>query len=136
IESRESFQELLEKSQQDPESFWKEAAQELHWFEPWEETMTGSLPEFEFFKGGVSNPCYNLLDRHVENGAGNRTALSWESEDGESRFYTYAMLLAEVNRFSNALYAKGERKGDPVAISLPHVPDYVIACLACCRSGA
>lgn len=136
MESRESFQKLLEKSQQDPETFWKEAAQELHWFKPWEETMTGSLPEFEFFKGGISNPCYNLLDRHVENGAGNRTALIWESEDGESSFYTYAMLLAEVNRFSNVLYDKGVRKGDPVAIYLPNLAEAFIAILACFRTGA
>src|SRR5699024_9003593 len=107
MKSQEAFQKLLEKSQQDPETFWKEAAQERHWIKPGEETMTGSLPEFEFFKGRISNPCYNLLDRHGDNGASHRTALIWQSEDGESSFYTYAMLLAELNRFSNVLYDKG-----------------------------
>jgi len=136
MESQAAFQRLLEKSQDDPEAFWSEAAQELHWFEPWQETMTGSLPEFEFFKGGISNPCYNLLDRHIKNGAGNRTALIWESEDGKSSFYTYAMLLAEVNRFSNVLYNKGVRKGDPVAIYLPNLAEAFIAILACFRTGA
>lgn len=136
MESQEAFQRLLEKSQHHPEAFWNEVAQELHWYEPWQETMTGSLPEFEFFKGGISNPCYNLLDRHIENGAGNRTALIWESEDGKSSFYTYAMLLAEVNRFSNVLYDKGIRKGDPVAIYLPNLAEAFIAILACFRTGA
>src|SRR5699024_6060497 len=97
---------------------------------------TGSLPEFEFFKGGISNPCYNLLDRHVENGAGNRTALIWESEDGESSFYTYAMLLAEVNRFSNVLYDNGVRKGDPLALYLPNIAIAFIPSIACSRTVA
>src|SRR5699024_2449819 len=136
MESRESFQKLLEKSQQDPETFWKEAAHELHWFKPWEETMTGSLPEFECFNGGISNPCYNLLNRHVENGACNQTAIIWESEDGELSIYTYAMLLAEVNRFSNVLYDKGVRKREPVAIYLPNLAVAFIAILACFRTGA
>src|SRR5690625_7937868 len=54
--SSEAFQRLLEKSQEDPATFWNEVAQELHWFKPWEKTISGSLPAFEFFKGGISNP--------------------------------------------------------------------------------
>ncbi|AXF54987.1 acetate--CoA ligase [Salicibibacter kimchii] len=134
--SREAFQALLKKSQDDPEAFWDEVAQELHWFEPWEETMSGSLPDFEFFKGGISNPCYNLLDRHIEHGVGNKTALIWEGEDGESRFFTYQMLLAEVNRFANVLRSFGVKKGDPVAIYLPNLAESFIAILACFRLGA
>lgn len=134
--SKEAFQELLEKSQKDPEAFWNEVAKELHWYEPWDETVTGSLPDFEYFTGGISNPCYNLIDRHIENGAGNRTALIWEGENGETSFYTYSMLLAEVNRFSNMLHSKGVRKGDPVAIYLPNLAEAFIAILACFRTGA
>ncbi|QDI93030.1 acetate--CoA ligase [Salicibibacter halophilus] len=134
--SSEAFQSLLKRSQEDPVRFWEEVAQELHWFEPWEETRSGSLPEFEFFKGGISNPCYNLLDRHIENGIGNKTALIWEGEDGESRFYTYNMLLAEVNRFANVLRSFGVQKGDPVAIYLPNLAESFIAILACFRLGA
>ncbi len=132
----EAFQALLKKSQEDPETFWAEVANELHWFEPWEETMSGELPDFEFFRGGVSNPCYNLIDRHIENGAGNRTALIWEGEDGTSSFYTYNMLLAEVNRFANVLKSFGVQKGDPVAIYLPNLAESFIAILACFRLGA
>src|SRR5699024_490426 len=132
----EEFKALLKESHDNPEAFWDKVAKELHWFKPWEETISGSLPDFEFFKGGISNPCYNLLDRHIKDGAGNRTALIWESEDGKSSFYTYAMLLAEVNRFSNVLYNKGVRKGDPVAIYLPNLAEAFIAILACFRTGA
>lgn len=132
----EAFAALLKRSQEDPEAFWAEVASELHWFKPWEETMTGELPDFEFFKGGISNPCYNLLDRHIENGAGNRTALIWEGEDGETSFYTYQMLLVEVSRFANVLKSLGIKKGDPVAIYLPNLAESFIAILACFRLGA
>ncbi|WP_209300555.1 acetate--CoA ligase [Lentibacillus salicampi] len=134
--SSEAFENLLKRSQEDPEAFWNQVAQELHWFQPWKKTISGSLPDFEFFQGGISNPCYNLLDRHIENGAGNRTALIWEGEDGTTSFYTYRMLLAEVNRFSNVLQSLGVKKGDPVAIYLPNLAEAFIAILACFRIGA
>src|SRR5690625_5156976 len=136
IGSSEAFQTLLKHSQEDPEAFWNEVAEGLHWFKPWEQTISGSLPDFEFFQGGISNPCYNLLDRHIANGAGNRTALIWEGEDGKTSFYTYQMLLAEVNRFSNVLHSMGVKKGDPVAIYLPNLAESFIAILACFRLGA
>ncbi|MEN1970558.1 acetate--CoA ligase [Lentibacillus sp. N15] len=134
--SSEAFQTLLKRSQEDPAAFWNEVAEELHWFQPWEKTISGSLPDFEFFQGGISNPCYNLLDRHIANGAGNRTALIWEGEDGKTSFYTYQMLLAQVNRFSNVLQSMGVEKGDPVAIYLPNLAEAFIAILACFRVGA
>src|SRR5699024_6951795 len=136
IGSSEAFQDLLKWSQENPEEFWNEVAGELHWFEPWKKTISGHLPDFEFFQGGISNPCYNLLDRHIENGAANRTALIWEGENGESKFYTYQMLLAEVNRFANVLQSMGVKKGDPVAIYLPNLAESFIAILACFRLGA
>ncbi len=64
-------------------------SKELVWYEPWKETLKGELPDFEFFSGGISNPCINLLDRHVDNGVGNRTALIWEGENGDTKLYTY-----------------------------------------------
>src|SRR5690625_2338649 len=126
----EAFTALLKRSQEEPEAFWAEVARELHWFKPWEETMTGELPNFEFFKGGISNPCYNLLDRHVENGAANRTALIWEGEDGKTSFYTYQMLLAEVNRFSNVLQSLGVKDRKSTRLNSSHVAiSYAVFCL-------
>lgn len=136
IGSSQAFQDLLLKSQQDPASFWNDVAKELFWYEPWQQTISGSLPDFRFFEGGISNPCVNLLDRHVENGAGNRTALIWEGENGDTQFFTYNMLLAEVNRFSNVLRSFGVKKGDCVAIFLPNLAEAIIAVLACFRIGA
>jgi acetyl-CoA synthetase len=136
IGSTEAFQELLKQSQEDPATFWDRAARELVWYEPWNETISGELPDFRFFSGGISNPSVNLLDRHIEKGAGNRTALIWEGENGDSKFYTYNMLLAEVNRFANVLRSFGVKKGDCVAIFLPNLAEAIISVLACFRIGA
>ncbi|MFS0646467.1 acetate--CoA ligase [Siminovitchia sp. 179-K 8D1 HS] len=134
--SKETFAMILEKSKQDPEKFWEEAAEQLFWYERWEETISGDLPDFSFFKGGISNASVNLLDRHIENGLGNKTAIIWEGENGDAQFYTYNMLLAEVNRFANALKSFGVQKGDAVAIYLPNLAEAFIAVLACFRLGA
>jgi acetyl-CoA synthetase len=136
IGSTEAFQQLLKQSQEDPAAFWDRTARELVWYEPWNETISGELPDFRFFTGGISNPSVNLLDRHIENGAGNRTALIWEGENGDSKFYTYNMLLAEVNRFANVLKSFGVKKGDCVAIFLPNLAEAIISVLACFRIGA
>ncbi|MEH6995048.1 acetate--CoA ligase [Neobacillus drentensis] len=136
IGSNEAFQELLKLSQEDPAAFWDRAASELDWYEPWNETISGQLPDFRFFSGGISNPSVNLLDRHIANGAGNRTALIWEGENGDTKFYTYNMLLAEVNRFANVLKSFGVKKGDCVAIFLPNLAEAIISVLACFRIGA
>src|SRR5690625_3731049 len=134
--SMEAFEQLLKDSQEDPSSFWESVAKELVWYESWEEVKAGDLPDFQYFVGGKSNPCVNLLDRHIENGSGNRVALIWESESGESTFYTYNMLLSEVNRFANVLKSFGVTKGDCVAIYLPNLAEAFIAILACFRIDA
>ncbi len=136
VGSQEAFEELLKQSHEDPVSFWDNVAQELTWYEPWTETLEGELPDFKFYVNGISNPSINLIDRHIEQGHGNKVALIWESEDGSSKFYTYNMLLAEVNRFANALKSLGVKKGDGVAIFLPNLAESFIAVLACFRIGA
>jgi acetyl-CoA synthetase len=136
IGSNEAFQALLKLSQENPAAFWDQAARELDWYEPWNETISGQLPDFRFFSGGISNPSVNLLDRHIKNGAGNRTALIWEGENGDTKFYTYNMLFAEVNRFANVLKSFGVKKGDCVAIFLPNLAEAIISVLACFRIGA
>jgi acetyl-CoA synthetase len=134
--SAEAFQAMLKKSWDKPDQFWEEVAGELEWIRRWDKVSEGSFPHFRYFVGGISNPTLNLLDRHVLGGADNRLALIWESEDQDSRFFTYRMLLAEVNRCANVLRALGVKKGDAVAIYTPNLAETVIAVLACFRIGA
>lgn len=130
------FRKYLEHSKDDLDDFWAEVASEFEWIRTWDLVRKGTLPDFEFFSGGIMNPCVNLLDRHVGNGGGNRLALVWEGEDGASSCLTYQMLLAEVGRFANVLRGFRVRHGDPVAIFLPNAVECVVAILACFRIGA
>jgi acetyl-CoA synthetase len=134
--SPEAFQKFLQFSKEHSDDFWAQVASEFEWMQPWHTVRKGDLPSFEYFSGGIMNPCINLLDRHVASGAGNRVALIWEGEDGDSSFLTYQMLLAEVGRFANVLKSLGVHRGDAVAIFLPNVPECLIAILACFRLGA
>ncbi len=129
--------DVYAEAARDPQAWWAKQAQELHWSKPWDAVLDDSNPPFyKWFVGGELNVSYNCLDRHVEAGRGERVALHWRGEEGEERDITYAELLAEVQRFANALKDQGVRKGDVVGIYLPMIPEVVVAMLACARIGA
>ena len=127
---------VYDRAASDPESYWAEWAAKLDWFEPWRTVLEWSPPHAKWFVGGKLNVSYNCLDRHIESGHGDRTALVWEGEPGDTRTFTYAQLHREVCRFANALRGLGVEKGDRVTIYLPMIPEAAIAMLACTRIGA
>ena len=95
ISSLEQYRELYERSINDPEGFWTEHAERLHWFKKWNTLREWDYhkAEIQWFIGGKLNACYNCVDRHVDDGQGDDTALIWEGNDpNESRTYTYAQL--------------------------------------------
>jgi acetyl-CoA synthetase len=121
----------------DPAAWWAEQARALDWAEPFERVLDDSDPPFhKWFAGGKLNASHNCLDRHVAAGLGERVAFHWRGEEGEERDVTYADLLADVQRFANALKAGGIGTGDVVGIYLPMIPEVVVAMLACARIGA
>ncbi len=129
--------EVYAEAARDPQAWWAKQARELHWFKPWDTVLDDSNPPFyKWFQGGELNVSYNCLDRHVQAGRGERVALHWRGEEGDERDITYSELLAEVQRFANALKDQGVRKGDVVGIYLPMIPEVVVAMLACARIGA
>ena len=126
-----------EKAAKDFTGWWAEQARALHWFTDFEEVLDDSDPPFyKWFKDGKLNASYNCLDRHVENGLGERVAFHWRGEEGEERDVTYEELLRDVKRFANALKDHGIEQGDIVGIFLPMIPEVVVAMLACARIGA
>ncbi|MCW2969693.1 MAG: acetate/CoA ligase [Solirubrobacterales bacterium] len=128
---------VYEQASRDPLGWWTRQAEDLHWFSRWDTVLDDSDPPFyKWFVGGTLNVSYNCLDRHVEEGRGERVAFHWRGEDGQERDITYADLLAEVQRFANALKDLGVRKGDVVGIYLPMIPEVVVSMLACARIGA
>jgi acetyl-CoA synthetase len=122
----------------DRPAFWaKKARGLLTWSKDFTETLDWSNPPFaKWFVGGEINAAYNALDRHVEAGNGDRVAIYFEGEPGDSRAYTYAELTEEVKKAANAFESLGVAKGDRVAVYLPMIPEAVITLLACARIGA
>jgi acetyl-CoA synthetase len=128
---------IYEEAERDFEGFWAEQARELHWFREWDRVLSWDPPEAQWFVGGKTNVSYNCLDYQIEQGKGDNTALKWEGDEpGDVRTFTYSELKAEVERFANVLKSLGVRKGDPVSIYLPMIPELPIAMLACARIGA
>jgi len=130
--------DLAEAATADRLGFWAEQSRQLlHWQTPFTETLDWSNPPFaRWFGDGKLNVAENCLDRHVAAGNGDRVAIHWEGEPGDTRSLTYAELTAEVKRAANALEALGVGQGDRVAIYLPVIPEAVIAMLAVARLGA
>ena len=137
IKSLAEYEALWNQAAADPAKFWADIArEELHWFKPFEKPLVWNEPFAQWFVGGKTNASYNALDRHIEAGHGDRVALLWEGEPGDSRKVTYAELHKLVCKFANCLRAIGIGKGDVVSIYMPMVPELVVAMLACARIGA
>jgi len=126
-----------EQAAADRLGFWAEQARRLSWETAPTQTLDWSNPPFaKWFADGKLNVAYNCVDRHVENGLGDRVAIHFEGEPGDTRAITYAELQREVSKAANALTELGVRSGDRVAIYLPMIPEAVISMLACARLGA
>ena len=130
-------EDLYGHADADPEAFWAEQADQLHWERRWDRVLDWDNPPFaKWFVGGKLNVAYNCVDRHVEAGHGEQVAFHWEGEPGDTRTITYADLRREVCKAANALTDLGITAGDRVAIQLPMIPEAAIAMLACARLGA
>ena len=123
--------------ERDFEEFWEsEGRERVSWLQPFTKLYEWELPYAKWYLGGTLNVSHNCVDRHVEEGRGERVAYHWEGEPGERRAITYAELQREVVRFANALKELGVEKGTPVAIYMGMIPELAIAMLACTRLGA
>lgn len=129
---------MYAKADADRDAFWGEQARDLlTWSKPFTQVLDWTNPPFaKWFDDGELNVAYNCLDRHVEAGLGDRVAIHWEGEPGDSRSITYAELTDEVKRTANVLADLGIGHGDRVAIYLPMIPEAVVSMLAVARLGA
>ncbi|MFC1665052.1 propionyl-CoA synthetase [Pseudomonadota bacterium] len=132
------YDAVYQHSIDDPEAFWGQAAEAIHWQRKWDKVLDDSdKPYYRWFTGGVLNTCYNALDVHVENGRGQQAALIYDSPvTATVKTYTYEALRDEVAVFAGVLATNGVSKGDRVVIYLPMIPEAAIAMLACARLGA
>jgi acetyl-CoA synthetase len=137
-EQANAHKDLYAWAAADRPDFWEDQARELlTWEKPFTEVLDWSNAPFaRWFADGTLNAAYNAVDRHVEAGRGDRVALHFEGEGGDTRTITYADLQREVARAANALTELGVGTGDRVAIYLPLIPEAVVSMLACARIGA
>ena len=139
INSLDKYKEMYNESIEDPDAFWSDIAKRITWYKPWEKVRDFNFQngEIKWFENGKLNVSYNCLDRHVESGNGEKTAIIWEGNDqSEDKHFTYNKLLEKVKKFSNVLKDLGIEKGDRVCIYMQMVPELAIAMLACARIGA
>lgn len=129
-------QRWRDEARTDPDAFWAKAANQLHWFQPWDEVFVWERPTFRWFAGGETNIAFNALDRHVQSGRGDTTALIYANERDERRTFTYAQLLGEVERIAAALRGMAIDKGDRLTIYMPTCPEAIALMLATTRIGA
>ncbi|WP_270263390.1 acetate--CoA ligase [Kocuria marina] len=130
--------DLYRQAEEQGEEFWGNQSRELlAWNTPFTEVLDWSNPPFaKWFQDGTLNAAYNAVDRHVEAGNGDRVALYFEGEPGDSASYTYAQLKDEVSKAANAFESLGVGRGDRVAVYMPMIAEAVITMLACARIGA
>jgi acetyl-CoA synthetase len=133
-----SFEELYNWTIQNPEQFWSEMATRfLDWYQPWNQVLDDSkAPFFKWFTGGKTNVFHNAIERHLDGPNRDKVAIIWESEQGETKTYTYAQMAVEINRFANVLKSQGVKRGDRVTIYMPRVTELLIAMLAVTKIGA
>lgn len=127
---------IYAQANRDRIAFWEAQAEELKWEKHWDQALDWQPPYAKWFIGGTINASVNCLDRHIEEGRGDRVAFHFEGEPGDTRTITYADLFTEVKKAANALIELGIKSGDRVAIYMPMIPEAAVAMLACARLGA
>lgn len=132
-----SYKTVHAQSIQDPQTFWGEEAKHIHWEKPFDTVLEYSKPPFaHWFKGGLTNLCYNAVDRHLAERGEQIALVAVSTETDIEKAYTFKELHAEVNRMAAILKANGVGKGDRVLIYMPMIAEASFAMLACARIGA
>ena len=137
-DSNDAFDQVHGLSISDPDQFWGNAAEEIHWYtKPSKVLDTSESPHGKWFVDGELNTCFNAVDRHVEAGRGDDIALIYDSPVTSTvRKFSFSELQDLTAKFAGVLKTKGVEKGDRVIIYMPMIPETVVAMLACARIGA
>ena len=139
INSLKKYQTIYNESIKDPDLFWAKQSKQIDWFKKWDIISNNNFnkAQIKWFEGGKLNVSYNCLDRHVESGHGNHTALIWEGNNpSDDKKISYSQLLDDVCKFANVLKSINVKKGDRVCIYMQMIPELAISMLACARIGA
>ena len=138
VSGMDAYRALCAEAEADYEGYWARHARDMvTWKEPFTQVLDESnAPFFKWFADGKLNVSYNCLDRNVDAGLGDKVAIIFEADNGESTKTTYKELLVKVCKMANLLRSKGVKKGDRVVIYMPMTVEGVVAMQACARIGA
>jgi acetyl-CoA synthetase len=138
VSGMDAYKALCAEAERDYEGYWARLAREhVTWQTPFTRTLNeDNRPFFKWFEDGKLNVSYNCLDRNIQAGLGDKTAIIFEADDGTVTRVSYSDLLVRVSRLANALRSKGVKKGDRVVIYLPMSIEGIVAMQACARIGA
>ncbi|MDY0072165.1 MAG: acetate--CoA ligase [Thauera sp.] len=138
VSGMDAYRALCKEAEDDYEGYWARHARELiEWQQPFTQVLDQSgAPFYKWFADGKLNVSYNCLERNINKGLGDKTALIFEADGGEVTRVSYSDLLARVSKFANALRGMGVRKGDRIVIYMPMSIEGVVAMQACARVGA
>jgi propionyl-CoA synthetase len=133
-----SYKKTYQAWKNEPLEFWKEAANEIDWYRECDSILDDKhAPLYQWYKGAKTNTCYNAIDRHVEAGQGDRTALIYDSAMTKCvKKFSYFEMQELISKFASVLKDMGVEKGDRVLLYMPMIPEAVVAMLACARIGA
>uniref|UniRef100_A0A6Q2XEU8 Acyl-CoA synthetase short-chain family member 3, mitochondrial n=1 Tax=Esox lucius TaxID=8010 RepID=A0A6Q2XEU8_ESOLU len=136
--TKKTYEDVFRTARDDPETFWSKAARSITWFKPWRQTLDkDDVYSTAWFVGGELNACYNAVDRHIESGRGDQTAIIHDSPVTDTKqSITFRELHEQVSRLAGVLVKHGVKKGDLVVIYMPMVPEAMFTMLACARIGA
>ena len=138
IPGMDAYTKLCAEAEKDYDGFWGRLAKEnIYWKKPFTKVLDESkAPFYKWFEDGTTNASYNCLDRQVEAGLGDKTAIIFESDDGSVTKVTYKELLERVCKMANALRKMGVKSGDSVIIYMAMTIEGIVAMQACARIGA
>ena len=132
-----SYNKYYEEWAKDPLSFWDDKAKNISWIKLYKKTLHKTDNDYEWFHQGKLNTCYNCIDRHVENGKGEKVAIIYDSPiTNTKKKISYRELLKKVSSLAASLNNLGVKKGDTVILYMPMIPEVIISMLACARIGA
>ena len=138
IPGMEAYNKLCAQAEQDYEGFWGRLAKEnLYWKKPFTKVLDESkAPFYKWFEDGTTNASYNCLDRNIEKGLGDKTAIIFEADDGQMTNVSYQDMHDRVCKMANALRKMGIKSGDRIIIYMAMTIEGVVAMQACARIGA
>lgn len=132
-----NYQSFYNQSIEQPDAFWKKQSESVAWYKKPNTILSKDKNNYPlWFEDGELNMCYLAIDKHIEDGFGEQTAIIFDSPVTQTiKKYSYLQMQEEVAKLAGGLQSLGLKKGNTAVIYMPMIPQAVFAMLACARLG-